>query len=926
MESSYIESLEEPWKTFAAIVVPSVSEGESLPVAATRLDQLEIAIRSKFLHLFFETKDDNLVDVVGDFWRRTLDLCLHLVHEASKEEPSPAYENISPRRLPIVLLEDGLDALSVQHAKDFWSKYVEPALNGPDLLLGNLMWRSSTVCSLPFLRVCNQFLRILDMASHSDQGEWKGRVLIALAKGLSVADRSALKLWGTFHSANVNNFENEDKFRENHPHDEEGSTDTSKMEYRLYESFWSLQADFASPNHIQIGSFMKKLKIVMDALEHAAAIRVDPSTTPASTSIKYLTASSLLPTQLASPEFRSTVISQFLILSMHLSSESPALASALTPYLVRAKKLLDSDDSEHYHVVSDSILLHRENAWRRWKKDKCPVAAFAPKPKTQAASGSPKGMNNALMYGALGDSETTAENEYESFQTNELLKLSEELREVLPTLEDHLAPYVEALDPESGIEAEYHPGNDALFSWRAMRLFAKHQLTLLKQCRKASDLERITRELYRSKGEEIPGEMMPQPKLKLDDESVTSNVDQAEHSGVEDMEEDDAGSKGYESDNAEDLSQGPDQQNDLSLHGDQDMKNDDYEAKESDDEGECAWPQKRETEQDGTSRQSEPTGRDEITNPPDENEDEQSAIESESARSPDDREDDQDNTSVRTENEDAGSLNQDKGNESTTGDQSEPIVKKEIVPSLEGNENEQDETTTRLPTIAKTESTSDDREPLPGELDTKMSKVKQEERPRDMVDEGEVTAMKDSVALTRDGRPDDSFEEADPEGSTENPDQRSKHSSNKRRRDRDRDRKRKRSDSHDHESSSRAKRDDRRDGGRGSRRDDGPPGGRRREDSPSRGRDRRQESAQGTGRPPQPPPNFVGHRGALPPHNRGGGRPEDRPVARGGRPPEGPRRRDDGPPIRDVNGRGGGDSQRRDDHRRGRGGYSGGRR
>ena len=45
----------------------------------------------------------------------------------------------------------------------------------------------------------------------------------------------------------------------------------------------------------------------------------------------------------------------------------------------------------------------------------------------------------------------------------------------LPTLVTLLEPYVEALDPENGIEGEYHPRNDKVYCWRALRMLARDQ-------------------------------------------------------------------------------------------------------------------------------------------------------------------------------------------------------------------------------------------------------------------------------------------------------------------------------------------------------------------------------------------------------------------------------------------------------------------
>lgn len=515
-DDSYLDSLEEPWKSMVLKAIPPISADESsaLADAAVRLEQFELDVRSQFLQLFFDTDPSETLEKAGAFWKAALNLCLHMVHGASKSKGDPRYADMTPRKLPVLLIEDYLDALPVEDAKKFWADYVEPSLDHPPQLLGELMWNSSNSSHLPFLRVCNQFLRVLDTASHSDQCEWKGRILTALAKGFSIADRSALKFWGSFHSSNVNDYESEETFEANClPTKSKGSSATTKMDYSLYESFWSLQADFSNPNRIQVAAFIRKLKTVLEAMESAASSHAK-STAPLCTSIRYMTSSSLLPTQLSTVEFRSCVVSQFLITASHLSSESPALATALVPFLTRAKKLLQSDNPELYHLLWESILAHREDAWRKWKKEKCPVKAFAPKQTRKSLSETPtslsKDKNQLLMAGSLGDVDAPAEHEYESLQSDELLKVSQDLKKAIPSLEEHLEPYVEALDPESGIEADYHPGSDPLFSWRAMRLYAKHQLPLLKNCRRPADLERITREWYRQQGKEIPGEMPPE--------------------------------------------------------------------------------------------------------------------------------------------------------------------------------------------------------------------------------------------------------------------------------------------------------------------------------------------------------------------------------------------------------------------------------
>ena len=529
-DASYIDSLNEPWKSIALRAIPP-SGKEPLPPAAHRLDQLEVEVRSQFLKLF-QGPSSNLQSI-GDFWKSAVDFCYHLVYQASHNtKDDPRYHNMEIRKLPLVLIEDSLDGLSMEDCQDFWSTFVEPALD--ETLLDHLFWDESNTCHLPFLRVCNQFLKVLETASSSDEQEWRGRILCTLSKGFSIADRSAFKHWGSFHSSGGNNFETKEEFEQRGG---KNSYSSALNNYSLYQAFWSLQADFSNPNRIQVGDFIKKMKTILTALESSASKR-HQDTTPASSALRYMTSSSLLPTQLATSEFRSSVVAQFLIVASHLSSESAPLGNALKALLDRARKLLQADNSQLYRILWDSILSNRESHWRKWKKEKCPAKAFAPKRKLDdKAEDDMAKKRPRLLDGPLGNDSSDKEQVYELLSKGDLIKISQELVKTVPSLEHHLEPYVDALDPEAGIEDDYHPKNNALFSWRAMRLYAKHQLPLLKSCRKPADLERITRKWYQTQGKEIPGEM-PLEELESDNDSEGGSSRRSSDNSSSDEKED----------------------------------------------------------------------------------------------------------------------------------------------------------------------------------------------------------------------------------------------------------------------------------------------------------------------------------------------------------------------------------------------------
>ena len=531
------------------------------------------------------------------------------------------------------------------------------------------------------------------------------------------------------------------------------------------------------------------------------------------------------------------------------------------------------------------------------------MAAFAPKQKPIPLAASPKAKGNPMMNGALGDSEAATENEYESFRSEELLKVSQELRKALPSLEEYLEPYVEALDPESGIEAEYHPGNDPLYAWRAMRLYARHQLPLLKHCRKPRDLERITREWYRSKGKEIPGGMMSPLPDEEEEESCASKLDE-EDADARDLHDDEGDLKTHEYDELDEEDEGSPMHDDRVVN-----EGCDEEAPHAKEESESPDNKDTESDQEETGRESDTSTKNEYAS-------------------------------------DAGSFGDKVGTDIVEA--KSPLEEKLVDATDEGE--------------GKSES------PREEKLVDVQDKVegKTEEEPTLQIESDDL-----GQSLTKaKHEPSSQVAQAKPNDDAKNS---GKQSRNKR--ERERDRKRKRSPSVGRERGGKGPRGDRRGGGRGGRRDGGLPNGRdrgRRDGSPNRGGGRREDNSPPRGRGPPPSRPNPGPSVATPPFNRGGGRHNDRSPPRGGRPEGPPRRREDegpsrrrddegpprrredegpprrrddegpsrrrdnegpprrlddeGPASRNSSGRGGA-GRRRDDHRRGRDGFSdGGRR
>jgi hypothetical protein len=155
--------------------------------AAVRADHLEIQLRQHLFQLVQQaiTLPDSGSDIdikpLGDFWRSSLELCVHLVyfseHDNGSDERYRGMDNRG-RKLPLALLEDALDTLPVQQCQQLWELHVEPAY---EVLFSPLLWtpasstasKNSHPCWLPF--ITNKFLRRL-------QGGLAARLMLTLAK------------------------------------------------------------------------------------------------------------------------------------------------------------------------------------------------------------------------------------------------------------------------------------------------------------------------------------------------------------------------------------------------------------------------------------------------------------------------------------------------------------------------------------------------------------------------------------------------------------------------------------------------------------------------------------------------------------------------------------------------------------------------
>ena len=344
--------------------------------------------------------------------------------------------------------------------------------------------------------------------------------------------------------------------------------------YEFYKTFWGVQKVFTDPPGTILpsqlsqsvaadayGSFMKDITSILMALESTTIPKTTTSTATINTNDddcalsdrhhKYLTSRQLLHLQLKDAQLRVHFLTQLLIVLSHLASPNvtlpvPLLASDGSKATVQAKvaeqtKQLTQVEKRGMELLRATvsspsgkgtfcrflswILKDRESMWRAWKRAKCMPAldkvgninvsgsiihdmlAREKKRKVEASN-----LDNCFdSRKKRSDASSGKTTKFSS-----LSDLTDQITKTLPTLESFLSPYVEALDPENGIEGEYHPRNDKVYCWRALRLLARDQNNLGQLCRfgklrrRDGDFEGIVRDMWKSEkeGEVIGGTMI----------------------------------------------------------------------------------------------------------------------------------------------------------------------------------------------------------------------------------------------------------------------------------------------------------------------------------------------------------------------------------------------------------------------------------
>ena len=206
---------------------------------------------------------------------------------------------------------------------------------------------------------------------------------------------------------------------------------------------------------------------------------------------KYLTTARLLRLQLVDPQLRLHIITQLWVLFSHLRTLSAggiasvkkdddtdprqpvAVAASLDALESRLDALLarTPPNGPGYQALLKHVL-GREVAWKTWKDqkkcaayEKYPVPIVAvPLPAAANGTGLKRKRDAAAVDGpeVIVGSKVTKELDLENETIGGKLKA--------PTLLEHMDQYIEADDPENGIDDVYHPKHEKAYCWRATRL------------------------------------------------------------------------------------------------------------------------------------------------------------------------------------------------------------------------------------------------------------------------------------------------------------------------------------------------------------------------------------------------------------------------------------------------------------------------
>eukprot|EP00887_Chlorella_sp_A99_P000489 scaffold17.g489.t1 len=349
--------------------------------------------------------------------------------------------------------------------------------------------------NLTLLRTCNLLLKRLSKAANAPLC---GRILLFLAKFLSLTERSGVNLLGTFNTENVTPVEDvQEAWFSNPP---------SVLEHGKW---------------VEVSRGIRKVAITEAAPGAGGAAAADGGS-----SVKYLSSSRLIGLQLRDATFRRHFLLQCLVLMQY--AERPRAKDKEHPErpgLRGAKLLEDLQDlrrqvyavleatPEHGKEFAAAVrhVMQWEDSWAAWKQAGCPReplerAPAVPPEGAEAGSGLPPAKKHKVaadvVYGVrVGTDEL---DRLWNLTEDNLSCLSADDRGGFKSLHQLMDPVIEQM--HEGADDAMKASKSKVYSWKTLRMVARQNLQAFSKAVQAGgDLEVAARALY-------PDECPPPPE------------------------------------------------------------------------------------------------------------------------------------------------------------------------------------------------------------------------------------------------------------------------------------------------------------------------------------------------------------------------------------------------------------------------------
>ncbi|WCJ39199.1 THO complex subunit 1 [Euphorbia peplus] len=363
------------------------------------------------------------------------------------------------------LLEDLTEMSTMRNCKDIFG-YIE---SKQDILGKQELFARG---KLVMLRTCNQLLRRL---SKANDVVFCGRILMFLAHFFPLSERSAVNIKGVFNTSNDTKYEKDPPAG-------------IAVDFNFYKTLWSLQEHFCNPASLTPAltkwqKFTSSLMVVLSTFEaQPLSEEVGDANNleeeAANFNIKYLTSSKLMGLELKDPSFRRHILVQCLILFDYLKApgkndkDSPSenMKEEIKTCEERVKKLLEMTPPKGMNFLCKiEHILEREKNWVWWKRDGCQPFEKQPIENKTTQDGTKK----RKPRWRLGNKELSQLWKW-SDQNPDALTESKRVR--TPDIADYWKPLAEDMDPEAGIEADYHHKNNRVYCWKGLRFSARQDL------------------------------------------------------------------------------------------------------------------------------------------------------------------------------------------------------------------------------------------------------------------------------------------------------------------------------------------------------------------------------------------------------------------------------------------------------------------